>query len=630
MAYDLGIPEKKKEKGDALLARLLKDYETAKAARQPREERWIEYDELFRSINPEKPKDGLSNLFIPETEGFVRTAQLRMAAPFLNSKENYITGDPRKPEDVANAKANESLIFDQLQKTKFGKKNAEWVLQKLVYGGSPALVDWEYEMREVEREEPQFNYDTLQEETIKVKDYVVSKDGPRFQPFSIWDWYIDPEATCMQDARYGIRRHMVSADYLRALKEQKHYKNIADVLEQGGTGDDEKNQRPDPLGEDAADFDEYKEYELLEYWDNVKKRLYIIASKKFIIRDGENPFPHQEIPVVWATYKKNPFEFYGKGIPEALQPLQDELNLKRNQRSDYVTRVLNPMWLLMRGTVEDADELESRPGGIIVCNDIDGVKPLPIEPVAFTFQEEQLLKAEMANAAGISENDQGRGGAPKQTRETATEVQAKMQMSGNTSDFYFKEHCDDIAEVVRLIASMNTVFVDEEKVIKIIGEEGKGWMRVAPENVSDNYDFSVVIDPQRAGDQVKLQQAMQALNLCAKIPGFNLAGFAVEIMKLLGFKDAEKWFAPPAPPQGMPGPPGPPGQDGAIPPEVQQILDGLPPEVRPFVLKQLMGGNGGQPPQEQQGGPLVNPQSLERVPSPTPQGALMGGNMISR
>lgn len=626
MAYEspTGVSAKK-EKPDALLQRILTDFETAKTARQPREEKWIEYDELFRSLNPEKPEDGLANLFIPEVEMTVRTLQIRLCSPFKNATEPFISAIPREPNDQGTAKAGESLLFYQFQQTKFGKRVATWALQMLKYDGSPVLVDWEYELQEVESEQQIFNPETLQEETIKVKDYVVKKDGPRFQPFSIWDWYIDPEATCMQDARYGIRRLMVSEEHLLSMEAMGRYKKVKEVIAQGGSGDAEGG-KPATL-DDEADYECYKEHELLEYWDNIKKRLYVVANRRTIIRNDKNPFPHQRIPVVFATYKEHEFEFYGSGAVESIEGLQDELNLKRNQRADYVTRVLNPMWLMMRGTVADPDELESRPGGIIQCNDIDGLKPVEIPLIAFNPQEEQILKGEMQNASALSDYSQGRGGTPKQTRETATEVLKKSEAGNTAFDFYFKQFSEFIAEVAEMFASMNQEFLDDDTLVRILGDEGNEFVRVSSQDIAGEYDFFCVVDPQKTADGVKLQQAMQAYNLFGKDPDFNGRQMKMEIIKLLGFKNVEKYMVPVQPPMQPPG--AMPGQ-GGLPPELEQALAGVPPEVRPFVLAQLQG-QGGQPPQGMppgQQGPIMPPQQLEKVPTGAMPGNLMGGNMM--
>jgi hypothetical protein len=143
-----------------------------------------------------------------------------------------------------------------------------------------------------------------------------------------------------------------------------------------------------PNYEETREFKEEKSrketryVELLEcecrYPNNQTKmledRIITVANREVIVRDDEHPFLNLDTMYVRGVFWPFLNEFYGIGVCELSQSLQEELNDKRNQRIDNVNQILQGIFMYERGSInprklrtferKPGAKMEVEPGGI--------------------------------------------------------------------------------------------------------------------------------------------------------------------------------------------------------------------------------------------------------------------------
>lgn len=146
----------------------------------------------------------------------------------------------------------------------------------------------------------------------------------------------------------------------------------------------------------------------------------IVANKKVIIRDTDNPFDHGEIPYSEAKDYPLDKEFYAISDVDLLCPLQDKINDITNLRLDNIFNIINNMYIAQKEQGIKSDDFISRPNGIIWSDDVNAVKPLLQPDVsASSFKEAEETYRVMQQVSGAWEYAQG---ATPQRQETATGI----------------------------------------------------------------------------------------------------------------------------------------------------------------------------------------------------------------
>jgi hypothetical protein len=494
-------------KKDDLLNKILERYETASQFRSEFEEKWKRYYRLYRSKSPAKDDMTKANLFIPEVFTTIETIMPRLVSGYLATSKPPVDLVGREIKDHQNAEATKALITYQYENLDFPIFLNDYVKPALLYGTSIAKVYWKHDPR--------------------------SYDGPMLEVVDIFDFFIDPEARSIDDARFVIHRKMISMEELKERQKLGIYKNV-DRIKHGEGTDQNRNPALD-RDEVTARIEDIRDVELLEYWEN--DRVVVVANRDVILRDSANPFSHGKKPFVDINFITVPHEFYGIGIIEPLEGLQNELNTKRNQRLDNVNLIINRMWMMQSGAIDDIRQLRSRPGGVIVTNDINGLKPLPVDDVTTSsYNEEERVVRDIHNTSGI--NEFVRGNQVMGGNITATEVKIKSEQATTRLDYNLKMMSEKgIRKITQMVIQLNQQFIDMPKVIRIVGAEGVEYRKISLYEISGNFDVKVNPDPAGIGEEERLEKATTALQLLQNVKGANPAPLVRDILEKLGINE---------------------------------------------------------------------------------------------
>ena len=390
-----------------------------------------EADELFRSwIDESKwPYDAL--LFDPRIFTFIFEKTSRLIA---NKPKGTLI--PREGSDQLSAKINNELLSYQWDMaTQGGTMLAKWALMDMntrKYGASFSIAKWRYELDD--------------------KGKVVF-DGPEMQVLNNRDTAHDLSANSIENCNWFQVRQYVTIQDLKNVNDQARsapiYKNL-DKLKaaiqldekesaKGGGGDSRsvnwqsRNRaiaglEQDPVGKDDT-------FKTIEVVTEYRRNRWITFAPKHgvIIRDIENPYKNNEIPIVMLRYYAIDDDLYGLSEIEPVKGLQKALNALLCQYVDEINQKLYSPIAVGPGVRQHTLEW-GKGARWIMNNPMTDFRLVESRSNAAQFFNNtySVLVAAMMNALG--ESSLGTSNVqPFQQDKTATEVKA-LQLQRNSRD----------------------------------------------------------------------------------------------------------------------------------------------------------------------------------------------------
>lgn len=210
--------------------------------------------------------------------------------------------------------------------------------------------------------------------------------APRIEFVSVWDFYPDPNATCIQECDYVIHRHRFNRSQLRNLAGQPLFDKdaINAALKKGPNYIKESYESALKGSEEGSGKDQADRYEVLEYWgvmdaedvreigielpedvDNLSEiqiNAWICGDQ--LLRAAVNPFIPARIPYQAFSYEKNPYSFFGIGVPENMEDSQDVVNANARMAIDNLAISSNVVFDVDEGALVDGQDFELYPGKV--------------------------------------------------------------------------------------------------------------------------------------------------------------------------------------------------------------------------------------------------------------------------
>jgi len=530
-------------------------FKIAENWRRPLQDDWNRYYKLYRSQSEENDDPWRSNLFIPYAFSTIETILPRLVTN--RPKFEFV---PRGPEDKDRAKMVNELMSYQWDVMGMDLTLVKWVKECLIYGTAILKVPW-----------------------VMEKDF----DGPRPEVVDIFDFFIDPRATSIKNAKYVIHRTIRTMKYLKDMESLGIYKNINKV-EGGKKVEDMKAERYANIGLSVpAEDKEANEVEILEYWTD--DRIITVADRRVIIRDEKNPYNAGK-PFIAIVDHIVPHEFYGIGEIEQIESLQYELNDWRNHRMDSKTLTLNPMWWVPPGA--DLDDFVAEPGALF--SGPEPPKPINVRTDKLSdYREEEIIKGDIQTTTGVSDYSRGVESAPGISNETATGI-SLIQEAANMR-FRMKVMLIEemgIKELGLMLLKHNQQFLTEDKVIRVVGDLGYEWKTITPDDIKGEYDIIVEAgSTQPMNEMMRRKKALDMLSLFGNDPDLSEEGrieLKKRVLEAFGERNVDKLFVKPEQKVAVEQPSGPETR--------RQLLEKqapAAPETRRGILEQVVAAAGG-------------------------------------
>jgi hypothetical protein len=487
-----------KEQHDKLLQRSLELYQAADRQRKDTMLGWRKQYRLYRSWVKKNKADWRSRVFIPLCFYTVETVIPKVTAQLPKAIVHPVEASDDEP-----AKLMEEVLEWSFDQSNLARERVRAWRSAIKHGTGILKVyhDQSKRRRRITEDIPVPIYETVPQPVIdpetgqplldpdgqpvmeevevqlgeemetqeRVEDFV-SYDGPFALAVDIENFWVAPESTSIEDARYSIERAIRDEAEFRKAVEEGLYR-LPDGMDIGDLwpGDDSPNvERLAEIDRGTTKDPTRKATELLEIWTD--QTVLTVANQLAVVRVQRNPFDHGEKPyVVYYDYGQEQ-EFWGIGEIEVLEGVQDALNSVWNQRIDNVKLAMNQAGVVNVDKLHDPRDLERRPGQVIrVRGEMlpsEVYVPIQIPDVtssAYTEAAELERLAEKISAVSAYQT----GTDSPTLNDTATGI-ALISEQGNTR-FSHKVQMAEIdadRRLARLYGSILQQFTDEDIVIR--------------------------------------------------------------------------------------------------------------------------------------------------------------------
>lgn len=527
--------------------------------------RWENAYKLYNNRRVKQGYEGISNVFVPVTFSTIET----MVSALAGGKPSFDYIPPQsKPEQ--NTEILNSLIDSFWDKDQWNIKVQNFIRAMLVYGTGIAYLMWD------------------------IDHPVMVNIAPR-------DFWFDPNAVNFENAPkdfYCGRRYLTTLEELKSFEvidtdivdelgnptgeTKKKYKIPDDI--HGGTNvdtDDTDKATKDMFYGSTAPNPENTQVEVLEMW--TEDRVYSVLNRSFCIEDEENPYKTQHRRVLEARFiaeglkeaeaKKKadiqakgiiPFIIQrdyideslllGKGEVDVFADLQEDLNDFTNQKRDFFSFILNPMWALHPDYADQIEQVGAVPGRVFPY---EPNKLSPIDMPSFpnsAFNEEIGIENKIREATGI---DQVVKGVNTSTQTTATEVNAQIASAGQRIGMKVTQiENEGFHRLARIVFEMVKLYVNEPMMVRIVGKDGVRWDMFDPNEFEGEYEPRVqlqsTVNAQKQGDVMEAKEIYLALAGDPSVNQDELKKIMLPKMFDLDPDEVTSLLAKPDLPEGMP------------------------------------------------------------------------------
>lgn len=434
---------------------------------------------------------------------------------------------------------------------------------------------------------------------------MIVEDRPYMERVSPFDMFVDPNATCLDDARWIAQRLVRPLEDVRA---DKRYRQSA-RLNVTGTS-------ISPITMDRTQRNRFQDdvqfVTIWEFYDLVTGQMCVFSDNgDYLVNPMDFPYAVGH-PFSMIRNYDVPEHFYPIGDLEMLEPMQLELNATRtalmNNRKQLARKYLyrksafGPDGLAaLRSDIDNIGvpvEDESRPFG-------DMVAPMPHIPLsADLYNQSEIISGDIREVSGVSEYQRG---VSPQVRRTATEAAMIQDATNARSTDKLRTIESFIRDIARKQLMIAQQFLTGEQMARVTGAQGKTmWLPYTRDDIIGEYDFEVEAgSTQPLNEQQQRQDALMLANTLAPFvqmnivdpivlakhiiqEGFGIRGFdkfiradALQQLQMQAMAQQQQLMAGAAEAQGMPPgmPPGA-GQD----PNAQGAMGVGAPQMDPMSL----------------------------------------------
>lgn len=486
-----------------------------------------------------------SKIYNPYSWSNIETIVPRMVA-----QRPSVEYKPREPQDEMSSDIHTALFEYWWSKDQAFEKVVSWIKNALIYGTGIAKLYW----KNTEREVTSYEFDAMGKplmgedgEFVTKTETITETDDPCMEVVNVYDFFVDPEATDIQDAEWVIHRYYKSLDELEEAGYYENLKKLKRYISKIEKSPEETERHELAFGYRGDHDDTVDKIEIWEMWD--KDGLTVMAAGEVVIREQANPFWHGQKPFITLKDSIVPHEFYGKGEIEPIIKLQHALNTIQNQIMDNRTQTLMNMWKVTGENVDET-ELVFRPNGVIhLSSEYEKVDPIVPPDLTGNAQKDlSLIKSDIQQALGIYDYTKG---ADSGTNKTATGISLVQEAANARFNHKIQLLEEALKTLGEMVLALYQQFITDEKVLRVVGKRGEKFVRVIPAEIAGQYDCvpeagsTLLIDKQKEREDI-----MQLYSVFAPEPFENLKmelkrkileKFGMEALEDALDQDVEEW-----------------------------------------------------------------------------------------
>lgn len=529
-----------------LVKRHVAQFGAWEAWRRPMESLWAEIYRLYVGVGKGTKVPTRAKVMIPVVFQIIETALPKLTSIIFGMAEWFSVACSAGVLDDKQVTGIQRLLAGQLQKARFFRKFIDFGKQLMLYGTSHFFVywkvrrEWVWTRTKVERPRTILGvplpFSTTEYE--KKLEYKVVERRPEIEVLPIENVFPDPDCPDQENARGVYVVKYTTLEDLQAQSKGKYpvYANVDKLAEMGG-GQSEKQQfttqKESIRGVSAAspDSSKTKQVELITYWgredldgDGIPEEVQIvIANRSVLLKASRNPFDHQMRPVVSCQMFPVPHEPFGMGLVEPVIPMIHELVTIRNQHLDMNNLIINRMWKVSTLADVEMDTLVSRPNGVILTSEMDGVEPLIQPEIPYSPREmSAIIQADIENATAPKSIQ----GSPDNSTLGRTARGAQLIVGQALEKFGMASKVveEAIRVVLDLSHKLNRQFLETPEVLAELYPEVAA--DVTPDTLGYPVEFLLLGVGETVTKEAAMNQITGFLSMFKDVPGIDLLGVA--------------------------------------------------------------------------------------------------------
>lgn len=438
-------------------------------------------------------------------------ANISQILPGIYARNPTILVQPRKPDDVVNARIVETVLNYQLEEINFRAEAELAILDALLFGLGYVQVGYELKMG-------------LGDATTQFNEYVKSESvwAVRKSP---WEVIVPTTDARLENMPYVLIRE---SKYIEDVKNDPQYSNTKDLNPSGRVQVSEE-MNDDSLEADMQQKDnEKRENDRVFLWTIFDKR----TGRKMTMAQGHDKWLQNDVnkleiegfPLVKVDFNPVPDEYYPIADPQQYEPQLIEKNLLRTQMNIHFKRMARK-FLVKTGmlSTEDMDKLTSPDdAAVLEMDNIDEsiirvMEQAPIPPDNYTI--ESLIDRDINILSGVSEYERGVRG---EGRRTATEANIASSASSLRQAFRLNKVNDFVKQVASKLLQLDRQFYTTDRIVKIVGPKGIEWMKYNKDQLQGEYDITIQAASSAPLDKnVRRREMLELYSLLANDPNID-------------------------------------------------------------------------------------------------------------
>jgi len=283
-----------------------------------------------------------------------------------------------------------------------------------------------------------------------------------------------------------------------------------------------------------------------------------ISELRKVLRAGNQILENEIVdcaPFVSITPVPMPHKFFGLSIADlGLEAQKINTTLLRAQLDNNSIQV-NGRFFAVEGQVNLDDLLTSRPGGIVRVKQPGAVGRLEqgMGDGAGNMALMEYMKSFLEDSTGWSRVSQGNDPSSLYGSETATKTNIVTNKADMRLDLIARNFAEGFRTLFRMMLKLSAQYTNKEQIIRLRGD----WVAMDPREWRNGFDTCINVglgtgskDQQVAHLTNLLALQQQGLQIGVATPE-NIYQGASELIKAMGFKNADKFLTDPAkaPPQ---------------------------------------------------------------------------------
>lgn len=506
---------------------LVYELRTARSDRAPLESDWIRYAEVYRAKPSDKQRDfpfrGAANFTVPVAATDIDTTIAGLVGTIFGAP-NLWSCEGLRPDWLDFAARLEEYL-EYAQETELGMYSVvvDWITELTKLGTGILKQRYVREQKRVyEWRETQTALTGGSPQTLQQVIRRIVKDNPEVKRTPLANFYVPATANDIQEAPWCAERLSLTWGQLESRVRAGIYTNdfMAKIgayfrAQQPST----PYQRYETVQQELDNFlpSNREVFELFEFWtdydiDGTGEPVSVVCTihepTMSYARADYNPFFHQEKPYSVARFLRQEGRFYGIGLCEILEQIQDVVSALECQRLDNGTIRNTAIFKTRKGSGIREDE-PIWPGRIFTVENMTDLEPMQMGYEAQpTLEAEQFILNYGQRRSGVSAYTAGGAGQPAISYSAATTTIAMLQQGRLRLDQALREIQSALSETGQRVVELLQQFNQGGKPYLVMGDKDGSVVEQV---------LTMPLDTIRLGVSVKVTATNSQLNRETKI-----------------------------------------------------------------------------------------------------------------